>query len=100
MTNTREKGESLQVEEEEIGKFFMGIMEGYQDSVIPPLNEFSPLKGSSSSRKRGRKEAADNENIQKERDRRDKMAENYSLLQSQVPGLNSIPKVNSILQKF
>lgn len=87
-------------EEEEIGKLFMGLMEGYKDSVIPDLSEFESLggmenceKGSSSSGKRARIEALENGFLQKERIRRDKMAETFPLLQSMVPSVVSNPKV-------
>lgn len=92
--------EEAEEEEEEIGKLFMGLMEGYKDSVIPDLSEFESLggmknceKGSSGSGKRARIEALGNEFLQKERIRRDKMAENFSLLHSMVPSLVSNPKV-------
>lgn len=96
----RPKEEAEQEEEKEIGKLFMGLMEGYKDSVIPDLSELESLggmqnceKGSSSSGKRARIEALENEFLQKERIRRDKMAENFPLLQSMVPSLVSNPKV-------
>lgn len=92
--------EEAEEEEQEIGKLFMGLMEGYKDSVIPDLSELESLggmenceKGSSSSGKRARIEALENEFLQKERIRRDKMAENFPLLQSMVPSLVSNPKV-------
>lgn len=83
-------------------------MEKYRDSVIPPLTDLvlparlgisNAIEMDSSSRNRGKIPAAaasnygDTESIQKERTRREKMAENYSLLQSIVPNL--LPKVNS-----
>lgn len=103
----KEKGQKLE-KEEEIGRLLMGIMEGYKDSVIPPLSEFNPVnymanceKGSSSSMKRARIEAPESESILKERLRRGKMAESFSLLQSVVPSLfPNITKVNLPLFKF
>ncbi|CAK9145525.1 unnamed protein product [Ilex paraguariensis] len=74
-------------------------MDGYKDSVIPPLSEFSPFPGTamneegSSSRKRSKRAQAKNpESLHKERDRREKMTEKYSVLQSMVPSLMIFPK--------
>lgn len=97
-----------QEQEEEISELLLGIMEGYSDSVIPPLSQISTLhepeiafveKGSSS-RKRGRppKSASRIENIQKERDRRGKMSDSYAFLQSMVPNL--FPKVSGVISYF
>ncbi len=97
-----------QEQEEEISELLLGIMEGYSDSVIPPLSQISTLhepeiafveKGSSS-RKRGRppKSASRIENIQKERDRRGKMCDSYAFLQSMVPNL--FPKVSGVISYF
>lgn len=94
------KGE--EEEESEINELLCSIMEGYNDKLIPPLSQFSPSRQAaaaiveekgSSSRERGRaKEAKEvTESLKKERDRREKMAENYDLLQSMVPNL--FPKV-------
>ncbi|XP_027119627.1 uncharacterized protein [Coffea arabica] len=95
----KEKGRKRVSEEEEIGKLFIGIMEGYKDSLIPPLSEFNPAiertnceKGSSSSKKRDRTEASEIKSVQNERNRRGKMAESYSVLLSLVPSLFPIPK--------
>ncbi|KAL3505780.1 hypothetical protein ACH5RR_031162 [Cinchona calisaya] len=75
-------------------------MEGYKDSVISPLSEFNNSmhdivnyeKGSSSSLKRSRIEASETESTRKERLRRGKMAESFSVLQSMVPSLFPIQK--------
>ncbi|CAL5347057.1 unnamed protein product [Camellia sinensis] len=83
-------------EEKRISRLLLSTMEGYSDSVIPPLTELSPVCGTaidekgSSSRKRGRAKATEIENIQKERKRREKMTEKFSVLQSIVPNL--LPK--------
>lgn len=93
-----------QEKEEEIGNFLLDIMKDYSDSVIPPLSQMSTLhepeivcaeKGSSS-RKRGRppKGTARSETVQKERDRRLKMSQNYDYLQLNVPDL--FPKVSGL----
>ncbi|KAK6265452.1 hypothetical protein QUC31_016289 [Theobroma cacao] len=90
------KGE--EEEESEINELLCSIMEGYNDKLITPLSQFSPSRQAaaaiveekgSSSRERGRaKEAKEvTESLKKERDRREKMAENYDLLQSMVPNL-------------
>ncbi|KAF4358839.1 hypothetical protein F8388_013643 [Cannabis sativa] len=84
-------------EEEEISKLVLGIMEGYSDTVIPPLSHFKPsslLESSaivvaqqdSTSKKRARTKSIP------ERDRRMKMNESYDLLQSLVPGI--LPKAS------
>lgn len=94
----REKGPSIEAEEEEISRFFLEIMEGYKDSVVPKLSEISPLKRmavlqmGSTPEKRSRKLVSDAEYILRERERRDKLAESFSVLQSVVPGLLSTPK--------
>ncbi|XP_010321200.2 transcription factor NAI1-like [Solanum lycopersicum] len=86
-----------EAEEEEIERLFMGVMGGYKDAFMPPLTDFSTINemGSSSSygNKRHKKEAplAD-DNMHKERNRRGKMAELYSLLQSLVPTISHIHK--------
>ncbi|KAK3011416.1 hypothetical protein RJ639_010904 [Escallonia herrerae] len=77
---------------------FLGIMEGYKDSVIPSLTDFVPPAGGggtgvkvekgSSSRKGNRGRGGEKDYLQRERDRRDKMAEKFCLLQSMVPNLN------------
>ncbi|POO02374.1 Myc-type, basic helix-loop-helix (bHLH) domain containing protein [Trema orientale] len=95
--------EELNKEEEEINKLVLGIMEGYSDSVIPPLSHFKPLLEStivaqqgSSSRKRARTKSSSwaresrAESLEKERGRRLKMNESLSILESLVPGL--LPK--------
>ncbi|KAL6971342.1 hypothetical protein U1Q18_031020 [Sarracenia purpurea var. burkii] len=74
-------------------------MEGYSDSVIPSLAEFSPPsvvagdaideKGSTS-RKGDRPKDKGKESNQRERERREKMTEMFSVLQSIVPNL--LPK--------
>lgn len=87
-----------EAEEEEIERLFMGVMGGYKDAFMPPLTDFSTINemGSSSSNgnKRQKKEAplAD-DTMHKERNRRGKMAELYSLLQSLVPTISHIHKV-------
>ncbi|KAA8527487.1 hypothetical protein F0562_034798 [Nyssa sinensis] len=89
----KEKGKEIKQEEEEekdISKLILSIMEGYSDSIIPPLSEFSPIrkttideKSSSSSKLT----ANGTEYIMKERDRREKMTQMFSVLQSMVPNL-------------
>lgn len=79
-------------EEEEIRKIFLGIMEGYNDSVNPLLSYFSPnIEIGSISRKRQRV----SEYLSKERERREQMNHNFSVLQSMVPSLFHELKVNS-----
>lgn len=85
-------------EEEEIERLFMGVMGGYKDAFMPPLTDFYAMNeiGSSLSygNKKQRKEGPiANDGIYKERNRRGKMAEMYSLLQSLVPTISHIHKV-------
>ena len=103
----KEEGEEEE-EEEEISKLVLGIMEGYSDSVIPPLSQFNPLFESSivvaqedisSSRKGTRTKPSSSAAAQgaraeysnKEKDRRVKMNESFAILESLVPNL--APKV-------
>ncbi|XP_057958426.1 transcription factor bHLH13-like [Malania oleifera] len=101
-------------EERDINRLLLGIMEGYSDSVIPPLSQLSPHlretpaivgeKAGSSSRKRNRvpeengktvpEENGKTEGLQKERDRRERMSEKFSLLQTIVPNL--FPKATRV----
>ncbi|XP_051127789.1 transcription factor TT8-like [Andrographis paniculata] len=79
-------------EEDEITRLLLGIMEGYNDHVIPPLSYFSPFPNAnvekgSGSRKRQMDEASWAENLFKERKRREKMSQKFSVLQSMVPTL-------------
>lgn len=97
----REKGQSTkkEMEEEEIRRLLLGIMEGYNDAVIPPLSFFSPSHGipiTESSGKRQRNEASWEEGFLRERKRKEQMSENFSLLQSMVPALFDVNKVNSL----
>ncbi|KAL3380282.1 hypothetical protein AABB24_000755 [Solanum stoloniferum] len=86
-----------EAEEEEIERLFMGVMGGYKDAFMPPLTDFSTINemgtSSSNGNKRHKKEAplAD-DTMHKERNRRGKMAELYSLLQSLVPTISHIHK--------
>ncbi|KAL3648875.1 hypothetical protein CASFOL_005278 [Castilleja foliolosa] len=82
-------------EEDEIIRLLLGIMEGYTDTVIPPLSYFSPKfsgitnineMGSSSSRKKQKK------NKEEERQRRAEMREKYSVLQTMLPTLSNTVK--------
>ncbi|GMN46508.1 hypothetical protein TIFTF001_015691 [Ficus carica] len=90
-------------EEKEISKLVLGLMEGYSDSVIPPLSQFqfqfqfqpwktTPEEDSTSRRKReirpkpGKEDTA--ECVGRERDRRLMMNESFALLESIVPGLS------------
>lgn len=84
-------------EEEEIKKLFLGIMDGYNDTLIPPLSYFSPNNEMASiSRKRHRlTEASWDENLCKDRKRREQMNHNLSVLRSMVPSLFNAFKVNS-----
>lgn len=85
-------------EDEEISKLVLGIMEGYSDSVIPPLSLFKPgLSESAIDVHSSLTKRAKAENV-KERDRRVKMNENFSLLESIVPGL--LPKVSLFFFSF
>ncbi|KAL2229830.1 transcription factor bHLH25-like [Sesamum indicum] len=91
----RGKGEcgEQETEEEEIRRLLLGIMEGYNDNVIPSLSYFSPFPGisiaekGSSSRKREKDEISWVQSLIKERKRREQMSEKFSLLQSLVPTL-------------
>ncbi|KAK6130308.1 hypothetical protein DH2020_035953 [Rehmannia glutinosa] len=80
-------------EEDEIKRLFLGIMEGYNDTLIPPLSYFSPFpetsntENGSNSRKRQKNKASWAENLLKERKRRAQMSDNFSVLQSMVPTL-------------
>ncbi|CAA0839945.1 Unknown protein [Striga hermonthica] len=96
-------------EEDEIGRFLLGIMNGYQDTVIPPLSYFAPefpntqmgaicrkrrtnrasqprtiAQMNAICRKR-RTSRASQPRIVTERQRREEMTERYSLLQSMLP---------------
>ncbi|XP_062108531.1 basic helix-loop-helix protein A-like [Humulus lupulus] len=92
----KEEEPNKEEEEEEISKLVLGIMEGYSDSVIPPLSQFKPssvlesaivvAQEDSSSRKRARTKSIP------ERDRRVKLNESYEFLESLVPGL--LPKAS------
>ncbi|KAL0348768.1 UNVERIFIED_CONTAM: hypothetical protein Sangu_1104600 [Sesamum angustifolium] len=91
----RGKGElgEQEIEEEEIRRLLLGIMEGYNDNVIPSLSYFSPSPGisivekGSGSRKRQKNEVLWVQSLIKERKRREQMSEKFSLLQSMVPTL-------------
>ncbi|KAF8401538.1 hypothetical protein HHK36_012480 [Tetracentron sinense] len=83
-------------------------MENYSDSVIPPLSALSPLpktninEMASSSRKRSRAQDSQSNpvEIQKERDRREKMSELFSVLQSMVStSMAKVTGFSSILSK-
>ncbi|KAL2530724.1 transcription factor bHLH [Forsythia ovata] len=74
-------------------------MKGYKDSVIPSLiSDFTPLQGfcisekGSDSRKSGINQSSATDTILKERGRREKMSDKYSLLRSMVPTLFTISK--------
>ncbi|CAI9762676.1 unnamed protein product [Fraxinus pennsylvanica] len=70
-------------------------MERYKDSVIPPsISDFAPLRGICISEKgsSGRNETSPTDSILKERGRREKMNEKYSVLRSMVPSLFTISK--------
>ncbi|KAM3357891.1 hypothetical protein P3S68_020822 [Capsicum galapagoense] len=89
-----------EAEEEEIERLFMGVMGGYKDACMPPLTEFSAMDemgcssfgGNKRQRKEGPVANTPSDSIQKERKRRGKMAEMYSLLQSLVPSISHIHK--------
>lgn len=101
----REKGKlgNPKIKEEELQNLFLGIMEGYNDSAIPPLSYFSTPEipnyevNSQNSRKR---EKIEPERKQRERRRRDQMNENFSLLQSMVPSLLTAHKVVSLSNRI
>lgn len=85
-----------------IKRLFMGIMEGYKDTCITPLTDFSTtnemvgcssLNYGRSQRKEGPINENESMNIQKGREGRRKMAEMYSVLQSLVPTLSHVHKV-------
>lgn len=90
-----------EAEEEEIERLFMGVMGGYKDACMPPLTDFSAMDemgcssfgGNKRQRKEGPVAITPSDSIQKERKRRGKMAEMYSLLQSLVPSISHIHKV-------
>ncbi|XP_075477639.1 basic helix-loop-helix protein A-like [Primulina tabacum] len=94
------KGETLlEFEEDEIRNLFMGIMEGYKDTVIPPFSKFSPISISENgpNSRKGDDEEQESiwaENILKvkERKRRKQMNDRFSILHSMVPGLFEIYK--------
>ncbi|PIM98149.1 hypothetical protein CDL12_29374 [Handroanthus impetiginosus] len=100
----RGKGQLVkqETEEEDIKRLLMGIMEGYNDTVIPPSSYFSPPPGISigekgpSSVKRQKRGASWVESLHKERKRREQMNEKFSVLQSMVPTLLNGFKVNSL----
>lgn len=80
-------------------------MEGNKVSVIPPLiSDFAPLQGNFINEKdsSGRNESPPSDSILKERGRREKTSEKYSVLRSMVPSLSTISKVNftSLLFSF
>ncbi|XP_022760498.1 transcription factor bHLH13-like [Durio zibethinus] len=95
----QQKRTKKEEEEREINELLYSIMDGYSDKVIAPLSQFSALmkeaagvveaKGSSSKKRCRPKEANEEvtESLKKEREKRDKMAENYDLLLSMVPNL-------------
>lgn len=87
-----------EAEEEEIERLFMGVMGGYRDAFMPPLTDFSAMNqmGSSSSygcKKQRKEDPMLADSIHKERNRRGKTAEMYSLLQSLIPTISHIHKV-------
>ncbi|XP_073128978.1 transcription factor TT8-like [Henckelia pumila] len=88
----------LQLEEEEIRNLFLGMMEGYKDSVIPPFSYFSPISisenGSGSRKGDGVEESIWEEDVVKfkERKRRKQMNDKFSILHSTVPRLFEICK--------
>lgn len=79
-------------------------MEGNKVSVIPPLiSDFAPLQGNFINEKdsSGRNESPPSDSILKERGRREKTSEKYSVLRSMVPSLSTISKVfTSLLFSF
>lgn len=82
--------------EEEFQNLFLGIMEGDNDSLIPPLSYSSTPEipnyeeYSQNSRKRQTDEP---ERKQSEHRRRDQMNEKISLLQSTVPSLLTVSRL-------
>lgn len=90
-----ERGE----EDKEISELLLSIMDGYSDDVIPMLSQLHQFnqtvidETAYRSRKRSRSEDTESrqEGIAKERDRRVKMTEMFTVLQSMVPNL--FPKV-------
>lgn len=86
-----ERGE----EDKEISELLLSIMDGYSDDVIPMLSQLHQFnqtvidETAYRSRKRSRSEDTESrqEGIAKERDRRVKMTEMFTVLQSMVPNL-------------
>ncbi|EXC03141.1 hypothetical protein L484_008473 [Morus notabilis] len=98
-------------EEKDISKLVLGIMEGYSDSVIPPLSHFQSPRSesainvvaeynSSSKRKREniRPKPPKEDCLGRERDRRVKMNESFALLESIVPSLLPKSSKEKVLQ--
>ncbi|KAL6581876.1 hypothetical protein OROMI_005890 [Orobanche minor] len=92
-------------EEDEIKRLLLSIMEGYKDTVIPPLSYFSSNfpgifntdeMGSSSSRKIQKNQASWAESLMRERKRREQVSVKYSVLQSMVPTLIDTTKPSKV----
>ncbi|GFP81912.1 hypothetical protein PHJA_000334500 [Phtheirospermum japonicum] len=73
-------------EEDEIIRLLLGIMEGYKDTVIPPLSYFSPKFPGISNTEMGSSSSL------YERKRRAQMSDKYSVLQSMLPTLSDTVK--------
>lgn len=94
---------------EEVADMKKLFMEGYECTVMPPLTHLSPLRlggvGVCTSRKRGTRETEGGAERHEpkflnERNRRQKMSQSFSVLQSLLPTLSFLPKVPSNLQSL
>ena len=90
---------NCKLKEEELRDLFLQIMEGYNDSAIPPLSYFStpqiPNNEHNIQNSRKMQKIESDKNLS-ERKRRDQLTQNFSLLQSMVPSLLTARKVISL----
>ncbi|KAL1543127.1 transcription factor TT8-like [Salvia divinorum] len=86
----RGKSMNRKIKQEELKDLFLGIMEGYSDSAIPPLSYFSTPEipnRNENTQNSIKSQKIESERRQSDRGRRDQMNENFSLLQAIVPSL-------------
>ncbi|XP_047945278.1 transcription factor TT8-like [Salvia hispanica] len=90
---------NCKLKEEELRDLFLQIMEGYNDSAIPPLSYFStpqiPNNEHNIQNSRKMQKIESDKNLS-ERKRRDQLTQNFSLLQSMVPSLLTARKPSKL----